>query len=58
MFKLSSPPTVAKLKTAAYEAAQCEIWPWPDPKPPSAFCIGDKVSMSLDVVRSVDFSKT
>lgn len=27
ILRLSSPPTIAKLRIAAYEGAQCDIWP-------------------------------
>lgn len=47
MSSASLPPTITKLKIAAYEDAQWEIWPWPPPKPPLVFCIGVRVEMTL-----------
>ena len=43
----SFPPTVAKARTAAYDAAACEVWPWPPPKPPSEFWQARKVLVTL-----------
>ena len=54
ILKLSSPPTMAKLNTTAYEGAQCEIWPWPPPKPPVEFCMGVNVCATLQRVNWFD----
>ena len=54
MSRVSAPPTMARLSTAAYDGAICEACPWPPPKPPLAFWAAVRVSIKLSTLNQLN----